>query len=855
MLSISHTTLSQNKENNVNAARWAAFRAISVLFFALIVLMPSAAHAGVTGFDTVERKSVIYKTSFDEIADIPNPRLDWRNPTAEMTFTIPESAWVEKLELLISGSPNGRVDPNAPIIVQFNNAEPITLSPGPYRFDARLKLDRAHIRARNNKVTFSYNRPVGDHCPSPKSGAWDLDYNSSTIVIQARTRMRAIHMRDLKTQLNSATLSPKKVSITAFGQNRLKLKSLVAQGVGLNMSSVPQFQSKSTGADLRLAVGTRTELRGKLKDTYALRDTGPRMIISEGHPLHVTLTGDTDAEVMEIVKAFATYELPQVRRRKANLGDFLIRQPFSLKRTQVAGRVELSQISPLRFSDNWGAQPQTIRFDVENPAVSYGKAVIRMQSASSVHPDSIVDVVLNGRRLGQTKLDARRKSVSFDIPRGILKGLGNQLTITPDLTPYNSDGDCNFAKIIPGFSLGTGSYIDIKTDKKLAFNDLTRLAASGHPFAAERGSDTAVVLHATNAADQNASLRVLTQLALAAGTGLTEASYQFSETNPASKKNIFFVGSAPNSENALIRNAPRSLKTAMQGMERREMTRFQTASMTIPTTHQLLSLRELGPHRVRGGVAAVYRDTQSNRTIGMVSNMPGRSFSRSVDYLLRDSHWNELEGSVAKWDEDNVLMAQTALPAEYYKTDDPRAPKESNLWGFAEISSSLGDKISATWFSVRMAGIQASDKIQGFMIAALGPRQVEKTAETPLPRARAQAADAPRLRGQQVDKPVFISRANLDSNNAQTEVMRPPIYQPPALRGPHSMPEKVSKLPATSPALKFVTQRWQDLTHKANAFISRSTPGLQQQTSVTFWAAIFAVFLILMSLANPKSRT
>ncbi len=864
MLSISHTRLSQNKQNGLNSLfRWASIP-ISAMLALMFMGFPLTAHAGVTGFKPVERKTVTYKTSFDEMSDLVNPRLDWRSPSVDLTFTIPESAWVENLELLISGMPNGKIDPNIPLLVQFNDAEPITLYPGPYQFDARLNLDRSYIKSRNNKIQFSYKQDSADACPTPDSGAWELDFDTSNIVIKARTRMRAIHMRDLKTQLGSSTLAPKKVKITSYGADAAKLKALTAQGLGLNMPSIPKFQNRRNGADLEITIGTRGQLKGKIRDEFALRETGPRMVISEGHPLHVTITGDSAAEVTDMVSAFATYEMPSVRRRKASPGDFYLRAPFAMKRKRVLGRTKLADIGSLNFSDHWGARPQTIRFDVDNPAVSHGKAVIRMVSASSVNPTSFVDVTLNGRRLGRTQLDARRKSVAFDIPRGLLQGMGNQLTITPDLTPVAMAGDCSFARIIPGFSIAAGSFIDIETDKHAALTDLSRFSASGHPFGVKKGAETAVLFNGNSQDDENAGLRVLTQMAVASGSGWVDAQFLTSPSDIPAHRNILVLGGNLPENNPIFNAAPRMLKAALTGADFREPARFQSAALSIQPQHRFMSVRENGPTRVRGGVAAVYDDARTGQVIGVVSSMRGHPFDRTVNHLLTDGHWNSMEGRVAKWNKDTVLMAQSALPAKYYETATPRTPQERVIPVASSVklpALGFGKAFENAWFNLQLASARASDNAQNLWANAFDRMENGKDPEFSEPRDVSKSAEntatpTPLLRGRQTDNPVFIGESSTRTSRSVKADQTGDIYQPPALRNTDQQAKPEFQQPQFLASVQnWVDKTWQTTKFKTEKLIARHNQKIGSHSNVTFWAAIMAMLLIVMSLASPKSRT
>ncbi len=874
MLSLFHIPLSQNKQNRVNFPFARLFTNWMVYLGLLLgsASLNATAYAGVTGFKPQARKSVIYKTTFNEVSDMTSPRLDWRSPTTEMTFTIPDSAWVENLELLISGSPVGRIDPGTPVLIKFNNADPIPIYPGSHNFDARIKLDRGHIRARNNKLTFSFKKPDSNECPTEHSGGWDLDFDKSTIVIKARTRMRAIQIRDLKTQISTATLAPKKVAIIAKGSNALKLKAMAAQGLGLNMKTVPVIKSDRRGADMELILATRSQIKPLLRDDFAIRDKGPRMVISEGYPLQVAITGDSEDEVMELAKAFATYDLPTVRGRKASLGDFYFRSPFSMLRLKVDGKVNLAQIGNLKFDDRWGANPQTVTFDVENPAISHGKTVMRFHAASSVDPKSFVEISLNGKILGRTQLDARRKSVTFDIPRGLLTGLNNKLVISPDLTPQSVSGDCGIAKVIPGFSLGTGSFLQIKTDRHAALTDLSRFAASGFPFSKKKATSTTVIFSQNSEADLNAGLRVLAQLAKASGEGWTDAEFTQHSSDIPSDQNILMIGAALTRGHAFYTHAPRSLRAAISGPGYKPSKTIRSASLKSSDAVHLLSIRENGPAQIKGGVAAVYSDEVSNRYIGVISNMPGQSFTRTVDHLLNDNHWNALEGSVAKWDKRDVLMAQTALPEKYYRNTEPKSPLERIIPTPEKLQVSLPDfsgDFQDGWIRMKLALNRTSDRAHNFWRGRRADRLYKEdltlVEHNPLPKAKPKTAretlqTAPlNLRGAQTDRPVFIA-AKDNRRIGEADISgRPPIYVPPKLR---QTSQPATPAIGNKPANTQLENIQLNLSDGIGS-LKRKTTNLFRsygmkpngELNMTFWFLIIIGLLMFLSLASPKSRT
>ena len=846
-----------------------------------VIMAGQPAFASVTGFDPGKRKTMVYKTSFNDVSEHTNSRLDWRNPSTEFAFDIPESAWIEDLELMISGLPIGHIDPDKTISVQFNNAEPIILEPGPHQFDARVKLDRSYVRTNNNKIRFTYGSRTPDMCATPSDGAWDMDFNSSFIVIKSKSRLRAIQVKDLRTILKSSALAPKKIAIIAEGPEATKLKALAAQGISLNMETVPVFKSKRSGADMEIIIARRQSLPGKIKDEYAMRETGPKMVISEGFPLQIVITGDNDAEVMNMAKSFASYDMPSVRRRSAGAGAFQIRKPFSLIRKKLEGRMPLGEVSPITFSENWGVRPQIITFDIPDPAISYGKTVVKYSVASSVHKDSTVTVSLNGRILGRTKLDARRKFVEYDIPRGLLQGIANELVITPDLTPAVSTGHCGIMKNIPGFSIESGSYIDIQTDRHAALTDLSRFAASGFPFAEGFGQGTHVRLTGSQSADLDAGLRVIGQLALASRTGWTEA--DFSQAGEADKPggNMIIIGPSIQGFDEYLYQAPRSFRSAINYVNGRRGTYRRTAALQTGSAVNLLSVREQGAHRIKGGVATIYSNNQNGGTVGVITTMPGQSFTRSVDYLIQEKHWNRMEGSVAKWDRTDILMTQTALPAQFYASSHPKAPIESVRRVMPTIKAptfetpefikqikfdtglylyNQSDRIHEFWDDVRFGDVFPKD---GNAKPRTKPRfnwpefRLPERRKPPAPApswqysqpVNPESLSLPALRKAQADEPVFISAPAI-----QAPAAVPPIQ----LRGPQSGPSSMVTL---TPAA--VTTRngkgligktlsgWQSKTDK---FLKRHLAGSNDGSFLTFWAALLSVFLIGLSLAMPSQR-
>jgi len=122
--------------------------ALSILFLGMLTA-PVTVNAAVA---TPEGRSTVYKTSLSAVEGLDARVLDWRNPSLEFTFDASDTDWTDGLELLLSADPLGTVSRRTPLIVQFNNGKPVPVITRSKGFDARIKLDAARIRPRNNKI-------------------------------------------------------------------------------------------------------------------------------------------------------------------------------------------------------------------------------------------------------------------------------------------------------------------------------------------------------------------------------------------------------------------------------------------------------------------------------------------------------------------------------------------------------------------------------------------------------------------------------------------------------------------------------------------------------------------------------
>jgi len=556
-------------------------------------------------------------------------------------------------------------------------------------FDTRIKLDKAKIRPRRNKVKFTYRTPSGAECLLPQHGGWRLNFDESFVVVKARAKSRTFQLREIEARLANATTAPKSISLLARGQNTAKLQALAAQGVGMRVKNLPDFRTTKSNAEFEIVLGRRDELYGWVTDKDILNGSGPRILVHKGRPMRIVITGDTDAEVMQTASAFATYSLPNSHRSKTSLGEMQLQTSFQDNHSTLEGKTKISELGGTYFEEGWGPSANHVKFNVADPIASKGEVLLRLASNKNVNKESRVSVILNGKSLGYTQLDKSRKTVAFDIPEGSLLGSDNLLTIKPDLSLAKESG-CNFNQKMPGFYLGNGSKLKIETPAPSPVAELSKMTATGAPFSLENGQDTLVVLPAGSSRDYAASLKVLAKLAKSSGGGWTEADF-IRSTNYASmspKKNILFVGPSSALKGSLRSSAPKGLSSALRGKTLSGTGRFiaqndRFASSDSLATMRLFAARQAKSGRIgQGGVAALYPSPLgTGKVLGVITNVPGRGFYSVANDLVKPKHWNALEGSVARWNKSNVLMAQTAADVPGYVAPKPK------LVSFADVTS------------------------------------------------------------------------------------------------------------------------------------------------------------------------
>lgn len=698
--------------------------AASLLGSAALVAAASPAFAAASQAPSTRQE--ISQTRLAAMKGSEVTRIDWRQPEMKLKFDLTESDWIDGIDLILSMTPQGDVSRKGPVLVSLNNGAPLKMYPYGQSFDARLRFDESFIRAKGNVITIRVPAPDGAPCLTSDHGHWDVNTKKSSIVVRTRAKSRNFYLREVTERLQNPTTAPKTVSLLAFGGQIARLQMLAAQGIALQTVEIPNFKTTAGRTDMEVIIGRRDELSPRVSDRDILSENGPKISVHKGRPMRLVITGDTDGEVLKAAQAFATHELPAVRRRETSSGEVSFQTAFADNNMVLEGKTRFSDLNQAIYTMDWRGKPNTLTFNVSDPSVKSGNILLRLTSGSKISDDSRVEVELNGQSLGFTALDRKRKSVNFKIPEGALHGVGNTLKIIPQLeknrTVETFAQSCPSMDDLPGFFIGDGSRIELSANGKTPLSELSRLTSDGSVFGAEQGENTHIVLTAGSRNDIGASLEVLAKLAKTSGTGWANATVS-TTANDAGSKNLLVIG--PNAaRTGLLGDAPRALTAALNGksasgqMVRNLGDYEKFASADAAKTLQIYAAKTQTKTRIgSGGVAAVYPDSQ--RLIGVISNTPGRNFSSTAKDLTEDEQWNRLSGSVARWNSKTVLMAQTAIPTPYLTQPNSVPdilPRFDMAWledslldasvKLADMGDAASDKTAALWDGVqqRLAG-------------------------------------------------------------------------------------------------------------------------------------------------------
>jgi hypothetical protein len=353
---------------------------------------------------------------------------------------------------------------------------------------------------------------------------------------------------------------------------------------------------------------------------------------------------------------------------------------------------------------NWSPSNVSLRFDVEGPLASGGDILLRHAAPKAVaHAENTLTLSLNGKFIGQTSLDKRNKSVAFQIPQGALQGQDNVLKVTSDIETENLNGCLGQSYTQNSPTFGKHSRITLTSETETPLSDLSRLTATGAPFSDANGKETLLVLPKNNA-DYQAALGLLAKLAAKQGAGWSEAEFTRDHTQVetlALQRNVLFILPAEDIPQKAKSAAPKSFLSALTGKSQDGENLLTTEAERYASVASLggsFAFKNAQHNRIaNGGVAALYASPyQFDKIAGVITNVPGDSFGSALENLSQPRHWNQLEGSVARWNDKTVLMTELSLPLpEFVRSIRPAPSTGYQLdWpeiDFAAVSFALPD--------------------------------------------------------------------------------------------------------------------------------------------------------------------
>ena len=517
---------------------------------------------------------------------------------------------------------------------------------------------------------------------------------------------------------------------------------------------------------------------------------------------------------------------------------------------------------------------QSYAFSVEDPTSTQGKLMLRVSTTQDTGEDSRLRVSLNGKTLGATKLDKKRKSVAFDIQPGDLNTASNILTLSPDLSAQGTFSCPSLNAFNSGYSIGHTSRLTMSQAESSLVTNLAQLASTGSVFAK---SESYIALP-TQTRDYEAALSVIGQMAKSSGQGFTLADYTRG-SNVAKDKHVLVIGPSHMVKEHLT-GAPQALREAMSGESFTGQNLLQaeygrSASLTGNNSAVKYAAAQSGAFKINhGGVAALYGSGNGHLT-GVISATPGMSFSRASQNLIKPDHWKALQGGVARWTSSSIIMAQTA------QSDD----------------------------GIRKPDVKTRFKFPDFGVPALADYDVSLP-EINWPEFDMPQVSLPTINWSNINWPKFksaqpVAGMNPEISDSQLAPVVPrlkPVIQASTpkvkpgtlgLRGPFQFVEAKPKQVGLFPNLKPVTQaKWaaakqwfktkkdalvkkqklneviiatddlQESTRAVKTFLTDKLPakGLVQigDRTVSAYGLLlmiaFGLILLLMSLASPKSR-
>ncbi|MEL6686964.1 MAG: hypothetical protein AAFP97_05015 [Pseudomonadota bacterium] len=603
-----------------------------------------------------------YSVSLMKVSESPvAERLDWKNQSLDIRFDLLEADYLESLSLTLNARALRGTDAGVPLILQFNGGTPIEIQASGQNVETVIDLPPTRARKSGNVLTLSH----ATRC-DVAWGGYEIDLSRSRLDMGVSLRQQALELRDLEALFTSPTFAPQRIGLVSGGPAQTKLQALAAQAIGLRMKDIPEFRLSSGESDLDIIMVRRDQLVSYTDDQAILLSTGPQIALTKATDItsdsrRLFLTGDTDDEVLEAVSAFSKSYLPSSRQSTTTPEQVAKQNPLDADRHLVSDRLMLDMLSVQT------GLHREYSFDVADPAASQGELLLRLNRDRQTTKSTILESRLNGVSLGKAQVRGRRMTVSYPIELGLLKGQNNRLefiTTDPDTRPTCSASE-------PFIAISDGSQLQLLNENPTAETDLSRFAATGSIFAEGSGQNSVLILPERDF-DYVSALQLVAKMARTNGTGWTDASFVRGETDEA-EANLLYIEPYAGIERHIRLNAPRALQSAWRGLsadDQDEDTVKQFASLDgeltlLQASTQLIWMESpLG----EGGVAALYPNA-NGQMIGVISNTQDIRFTDAIAPLLKSSHWNELKGGVAHWNNDVVMMTQSAFPLPSPETE------------------------------------------------------------------------------------------------------------------------------------------------------------------------------------------
>lgn len=628
-----------------------------IWFFLTCAGMISAtqAHAAVVPGPDKTRYFYTSSAGLDAITSQNESVLDWRSPNIDITFDMPGGDHARSLVLKLAATPQNGVSASTPLLISLNGSKPVPVHSEGYQFDAEIVLPQTRLRPRANHLTISYKTPSGADCLLPGHGQWTIDMARSSLVIKARGNARAYHIGEVEPRLSSPFTAPQDIAIIARGEPSLTYEAMAAQGIGLRMGSAPHISLSRRDAPFSIYIGTRADLSAlNLKAPKLMSRSGPAMGLSQTRPMQLILTGDTDAQVTALARAFARHRLPVLGVESISLTQLTV-QPLLTHAPMRAGETRsLSALGSTEFANVYRPKPARLFFHTEDTRQGPGQITLKLTRNAATASASRVDVNLNGQRLGYAVMDQASKTVGFDIAAGQLRPGRNEIAIAPKLEPVSTG--CTAAGASPGVGIDPSSTVRLGAPP--AAHSLSAFTAGGSLFVDGEGIQTVVMLPA-RPGDRAAALRVLAMSAAQSGRVMSRAQYRGANAPLGSAAHIVAILPAGDIPEALRIGAPSAFRTGLKRSTLSLSEGMSPVNIAGMDERAAFAMAANSPQqRIQmGGLAAIYM-LDNGQNVLALSAAPGVRFDQVIPMLARPQHWAQLSGSVTRWNSNRVVSVQ-----------------------------------------------------------------------------------------------------------------------------------------------------------------------------------------------------